>query len=150
MSAMLAAGPLDVGAVSLLAAAIIGGYPGWRLMRANRRKIVAETANVATQALERALERYEDDNDSLRKEVRAQATEVADCANRIVELERRDSARAQELVDLISERNQLRARLADLDRRIGALVSERDGLRERVGQLERRLADAGITDTPDP
>lgn len=149
MSVMLAAGPLDIGAISLLAAAIIGGYPGWRLMRANRRKIIAETANVATQALERALEHYEDDNDSLREEVRAQTAEIANCTKRLVDLERRDSVRAQELVDLVSERNQLRARLADLDRRIGVLLAERDGLRERVAELERRLAEAGITEAPD-
>lgn len=58
--------PFNIGTIlSLLVGALVA-YNQWRLIRANRRKVLAEGSDLSTQAADRMLTHWEADNRRLR------------------------------------------------------------------------------------
>lgn len=74
--------PPDIGTLASLAVAIAIAINQFRLIRANRRKVLAEGSDLSTQAADRMLRRWEADN----KRLRADNQQLM---KRVVALERR-------------------------------------------------------------
>ena len=57
---------VDFGTLLTLAVLVAVAFREWRLLRENRRKVLAEASDLSTQAADRMLEHWEKDNERLR------------------------------------------------------------------------------------
>lgn len=97
----------NIAAVGTLLAAAVAAYTSARLLRANRAKIIAETTDHNTAAIERAAKLWQEDNRALRDQAerdRARIVEVEETnrklRDRIDTLERREKADRERIVEL--------------------------------------------------
>lgn len=102
----------DLIALGALVAAGVSAASSARLLRANRRKILDEASNAATEAADRILARFESDNARLREEVD--------------ELERELVQARRELAGTRATIDELEATLTATEATIAALRSELD------------------------
>jgi hypothetical protein len=94
---------LNAAAILTFVAALIAAYPSWRLVSANRRKVLAEASTVASSAadarIEKAARLFAEDNERLRAELAGMRLEHAALEGRHDALEHRCDQLTQLLIE---------------------------------------------------